>query len=767
MWSLRAAVPSPVVSRGLGPASAALMAAADFVLLPSRFEPCGLTDVEFAWKGALGCGFQVMWSLRAAVPSPVVSRGLGPASAALMAAADFVLLPSRFEPCGLTDVEFAWKGALGCGFQVGGLGRAGQDPGGGLGKTPGFYQPLESSCHEHQQQQLLAAINAAMAAPPLLLSLMQTHATQLRFSPQVGTAGNEGGVGRREGGAQTSSDRHTTRSCSPSCTPMPCSCASRPSTSSATWKPFKLLPPPPAPPPPARCPPLSPPQSARYSKPAAAYHLPLHPASHTIALEFPGERGDGYEPWWEGEEEGEGEEAEGEDDEGEGEETEEDEEEEEADECHYKECTFEALLREDGCEGSFYEESRGHSHAMKNTAEDSTGAGFPGCSSTGEGFEASQMPGCTGSVLDAVFAGGVVEGIEEEEAFLSCHNGAADGAAVGAFGSGTNTYPLTISSPDSLSSVLSSALSSPLSSTLSSPLASSPYLSPSYPLPSPSLLLSLFSSVFSFSSLLWSHFALHHPPLTLMRVAMAGTCAAMLLHSSIALPHFPFLSTFNLSSSGSNSSSSSSSSSSSNVLLRLALVSLPLAFFSACSGPVLNGLNFLGDSIGNVPVAERIGVVEALRSLLLLAVLVGGVLAMGERGGIVGDVGGGGGGGSGGSVEGVWGREGYTAWMEEQQAGPFPLSVSTVTLLPSLLLFFLLLLLLFLLRPSTRLYTRRLLPSRHQLCLMLLHRSTPILALLSSCTLLISSAISLWLLNRALDTWDLSSFQLSPSSAVL
>ena len=34
-----------------------LMRAADFVLLPSRFEPCGLVDVEFGWQGALGCGF--------------------------------------------------------------------------------------------------------------------------------------------------------------------------------------------------------------------------------------------------------------------------------------------------------------------------------------------------------------------------------------------------------------------------------------------------------------------------------------------------------------------------------------------------------------------------------------------------------------------------------------------------------------------------------------------------------------------------------------
>lgn len=41
----------------------------------------------------------------------------------LMRAADFVLVPSRFEPCGLVDIEFGWRGALCVGFdQVGGGG---------------------------------------------------------------------------------------------------------------------------------------------------------------------------------------------------------------------------------------------------------------------------------------------------------------------------------------------------------------------------------------------------------------------------------------------------------------------------------------------------------------------------------------------------------------------------------------------------------------------------------------------------------------------
>eukprot|EP00878_Enallax_costatus_P043143 GHUV01050878.1.p1 GENE.GHUV01050878.1~~GHUV01050878.1.p1 ORF type:complete len:138 (-),score=28.64 GHUV01050878.1:50-463(-) len=33
-----------------------LLQATDFCLLPSRFEPCGLVDVEFGWNGALTIG---------------------------------------------------------------------------------------------------------------------------------------------------------------------------------------------------------------------------------------------------------------------------------------------------------------------------------------------------------------------------------------------------------------------------------------------------------------------------------------------------------------------------------------------------------------------------------------------------------------------------------------------------------------------------------------------------------------------------------------
>ncbi len=35
-----------------GPEKELLLQATDFCMLPSRFEPCGLVDVEFAWVGA-------------------------------------------------------------------------------------------------------------------------------------------------------------------------------------------------------------------------------------------------------------------------------------------------------------------------------------------------------------------------------------------------------------------------------------------------------------------------------------------------------------------------------------------------------------------------------------------------------------------------------------------------------------------------------------------------------------------------------------------
>jgi hypothetical protein len=41
----------------------------------------------------------------------------------LLSATDFCIIPSRFEPCGLVDIEFGWNGALIIGHDTGGLGK--------------------------------------------------------------------------------------------------------------------------------------------------------------------------------------------------------------------------------------------------------------------------------------------------------------------------------------------------------------------------------------------------------------------------------------------------------------------------------------------------------------------------------------------------------------------------------------------------------------------------------------------------------------------
>jgi hypothetical protein len=51
----------------------------------------------------------------------------------LWRACDWSLCPSRFEPCGLVDIEFGWNGALIIGHNTGGpwqRGRLGLQPGG-------------------------------------------------------------------------------------------------------------------------------------------------------------------------------------------------------------------------------------------------------------------------------------------------------------------------------------------------------------------------------------------------------------------------------------------------------------------------------------------------------------------------------------------------------------------------------------------------------------------------------------------------------------
>lgn len=71
----------------------------------------------------------------------------GPEKDLLLAAADFCLVPSRFEPCGLVDIEFGWSGAVMIGHDTG-----------GLGKMPGVYFTVDTSAVGHLAAKLAAAV---------------------------------------------------------------------------------------------------------------------------------------------------------------------------------------------------------------------------------------------------------------------------------------------------------------------------------------------------------------------------------------------------------------------------------------------------------------------------------------------------------------------------------------------------------------------------------------------------------------------------------
>lgn len=73
----------------------------------------------------------------------------------LLQAADYTLLPSRFEPCGLVDIEFGWNGALVIGHDTG-----------GLGKMPGVYFKVESSSQSHLAAKLGCAVVDAVSMSP-------------------------------------------------------------------------------------------------------------------------------------------------------------------------------------------------------------------------------------------------------------------------------------------------------------------------------------------------------------------------------------------------------------------------------------------------------------------------------------------------------------------------------------------------------------------------------------------------------------------------
>jgi len=89
----------------------------------------------------------------------------------LKLACDFCLMPSRDEPFGYVDIEFAWFGAA----IVGSLR-------GGLGKLPGFYfQVLNSDSATHMQRALRKAITEAMTASPEVLAAMSEIARSSTF----------------------------------------------------------------------------------------------------------------------------------------------------------------------------------------------------------------------------------------------------------------------------------------------------------------------------------------------------------------------------------------------------------------------------------------------------------------------------------------------------------------------------------------------------------------------------------------------------------
>jgi len=86
-------------------------------------------------------------------------------------AADFTICPSRTEPFGYVDVEFAWHGCPTIGAMVG-----------GLGKVPGiYYRVLEPGDKAHVLGMLKAAIGVAMEMDRETLAKLAHEAVGVTF----------------------------------------------------------------------------------------------------------------------------------------------------------------------------------------------------------------------------------------------------------------------------------------------------------------------------------------------------------------------------------------------------------------------------------------------------------------------------------------------------------------------------------------------------------------------------------------------------------
>lgn len=91
----------------------------------------------------------------------------------LIMAADFFLCPSRFEPCGLADIEMGWMGAVMIGHGTG-----------GLQKMPGFYFEGKLDNKEDLAMRLEETMKEALQSSPEILRMMAKEAIQKTFPPE-------------------------------------------------------------------------------------------------------------------------------------------------------------------------------------------------------------------------------------------------------------------------------------------------------------------------------------------------------------------------------------------------------------------------------------------------------------------------------------------------------------------------------------------------------------------------------------------------------
>jgi alpha-1,3-glucan synthase len=85
-------------------------------------------------------------------------------------AAEFVLIPSRDEPCSLIGLRFGRQGALGVGARVG-----------DSGHMPGWWFTVESTSPKHMISQFKKAVEAALASNADVRAIMRAQSTRQQF----------------------------------------------------------------------------------------------------------------------------------------------------------------------------------------------------------------------------------------------------------------------------------------------------------------------------------------------------------------------------------------------------------------------------------------------------------------------------------------------------------------------------------------------------------------------------------------------------------